>query len=561
AALGRLKANRLVAYAELDGMVQAADIIPNDPNFPAQWGLNSGNNVDIDAPQAWSISTGNSAIIVAVLDTGIDLRNPDLTSRLWTNPTANTDGYTGDVHGWNFVNNSPNIQDNNGHGSHVTGILGAVGNNGVGIAGVDWNAQIMPLKILGADGGGSTDAAVNAIMFAVNHGARVINASWGGNQYSQAMLQAISYANSRGVVFVTAAGNDGINNDAMPANYPADYRLPNELVVAAIDQSGNLAGFSDYGASTVDLAAPGVDIWSTVPGGFASYSGTSMATPFVTGVVSLLAGQNPGLGASALVQRVIATAKPLPSLAGKTVSGGMVDAYNALTGTASSQSATIASASVTLSFDQVENAVLSTDDVFQLYGNTSTGYVTQLYQTIFGRLPDPAGLAYYSGRIDQGVSRQDVIRELQGYDEAARTKVARWYQEELGWAAPLAVLKVNPGVMYWASMIDGGLSDDIVHARVLAAGVFPDQGAVGYAAGLYQTALARPADPTGLAYSAGQVEQGISRYDLALGLLTTDEGRRTQVARFYRDALGWNIDLATLKVDAGVEHWASLMGG
>ena len=167
------------------------------------------------------------------------------------------------------------------------------GNNGYGIAGVDWNAQIMPLKILGADGGGTTQAAVSAIYFAVNHGARVINASWGGSQYSQAMLDAISYADSKGVVFVTAAGNNGVDNDTNPTNYPANYRLPNELVVAAVDNSGNLASFSDYGAHTVDLGAPGVNIYSSVPHGYATYSGTSMATAFVTGTVALVAGLNP----------------------------------------------------------------------------------------------------------------------------------------------------------------------------------------------------------------------------------------------------------------------------
>ena len=131
-ALGKLKRNRAVEYAEPDSTIQAADITPNDPYYPIQWGLNNPNNVDIDAPQAWSVTTGNPSTIVAVLDTGIDLHNPDLFSRLWINPTAGSDGYPGDVHGWNFVNNTPNIQDNNGHGTHVTGILAAPGNNGYG---------------------------------------------------------------------------------------------------------------------------------------------------------------------------------------------------------------------------------------------------------------------------------------------------------------------------------------------------------------------------------------------------------------------------------------------
>ena len=256
AAEASLAADPSVLYAEPDATIHAAGI-PNDPYFSSEWGMSNANNVDIDAPEAWSVSTGNSAIIVAVLDTGVDLSNPDLTSRLWTNPTAGTDGYSSDLHGWNFVSNTGNVNDNNGHGSHVTGILAAAGNNGYGIAGVDWNAQIMPLKILGSDGGGSTQDAISAIYFAVAHGTRVINASWGGSQSSQAMLDAINYAGSNGVVFVTAAGNDGLNDDTTSANYPANYRLSNELVVAALDRAGNLASFSNYGAHTVDLAAPG----------------------------------------------------------------------------------------------------------------------------------------------------------------------------------------------------------------------------------------------------------------------------------------------------------------
>jgi thermitase len=564
AALGRLRANPVVAYAEPDAMVQASALIPNDPLFSNDWGLNGGNNIDIDAPEAWSISTGSSAIIVAVIDTGVDLGNPDLSNRLWTNPTANSDGFTGDVHGYNFVNNTGNIQDDNGHGSHVTGILAAAGNDGTGIAGVDWNAQIMPLKTLGADGTGSTSAAAQAIVFAVNHGARVISASWGGPQNSQTLLNAISYANSKGVVFVTAAGNTGANNDLNGSVYPAAYRLPNELVVAAVDQSGNLASFSDYGASTVDVAAPGVNIFSTVPGGYQILSGTSMATPYVAGVVSLLAGQDPGLGATQLIQRVIATVKPLPSLAGRTVSGGMVDAYNALTNTQAPQAQTLSiggGSAGTTGINDVETSILATDATYQAFGGTPTSYVTGLYQAIFGRAPDPTGLAYYAGQISSGEARQDVIRGLLGYDEARRTEVARWYQVELGWNAPLADLKVNSGVMYWASLIDAGQGDVAVHAKILAAGIAAGGGGGEYVTGLFQAALGRPADPGGQAYYTGQIGQGSSRYDIALALVTSDEGRRTGVARFYQAGLGWPSSVPDLKANPGVAYWAGLIGG
>jgi subtilisin family serine protease len=299
AAQQRLRQDLEVVYIEPDGtfqaQVQAKSLIPDDPAFGLQWGLNDAGNVGIDAPQAWNRTAGSSSIIVAVLDTGIDLSNPEFAGRIWTNPNpSSSDGYPGDVHGWNFVSNDANVQDDDGHGTHVSGIIAASGNNGIGVAGVDWNAQIMPLKVLDSNGSGSNDAMVAAIDF------------------------------------VTAAGNDGTNNDSTPF-YPASYRLSNEIAVAAVDPSGDLPGFSDYGARTVDLAAPGLNILSTIPGGgYAYMSGTSMAAPYVSGVVSLVAGLHPSWNARQLVQQVLSTAKPLPGLAGKTVTGGIVDAARAV---------------------------------------------------------------------------------------------------------------------------------------------------------------------------------------------------------------------------------------
>jgi subtilisin family serine protease len=292
--------------------------------------LNTPDNVDIDAPEAWAVTTGSSSTIVAVLDTGVDLTNPAFAGRLWVNPAASKPHSA--VFGWNFVSNNGNVQDNNGHGTHVTGVLAATGNDGQGVVGVNWHAEIMPLKILDSTGSGTLSAAVSAVYFAANHGARVINASWGSSSPDPALADAIRYADQKGVVFVNAAGNDGVNNDVVPT-YPAAYHTPNMLVVAAIDQSGQLASFSNFGPQTVDLAAPGVDILSTYPRKFGSYaylSGTSMATPFVSGVVSLLASLHPDWTAEQLVQRVVATTKPLPGLAGRSVSGGMVDAAQAI---------------------------------------------------------------------------------------------------------------------------------------------------------------------------------------------------------------------------------------
>jgi thermitase len=328
-ALAWLKADPSVDYAEADGTLVQSSLVPNDPEFPQQWGLNNPNNVDIDAPEAWGATTGNPSTIVAILDTGIDVNNPAFAGRLWVNPAAGADGYSGDVNGWNFVGNNNNIKDDDGHGTHVAGILAATGNDGNGVAGVNWNAQIMVVKVLDSSGNGSTDQAVSGIYYAVQHGAKVINASWGGGPYSEAMKDAIAYAGSMGVVFVTAAGNDGANADASPS-YPGSYNLPNEISVAAVDQNGNLAPYSDYGPQTIALAAPGSNIFSTIPNGFATYSGTSMATPYVSGVISLVAGLEPGYTAQQLIARVESTTKTLPSLIGKTITGGIVDAAAAV---------------------------------------------------------------------------------------------------------------------------------------------------------------------------------------------------------------------------------------
>jgi len=335
--------------------LQAVGITPNDTLFPQQWGLsNPATGVDIEAPRAWAISTGNAAIVVAdVGSTGINLANPDLASKVWTNPAPNADpSYPGDLHGWNFVSNSPDISDVNaqgnpdGHGTNVAGIIAAASNNGQGVAGVDWASPIMVLKSASV----AQDAL--AVRFAVDHGAKVINASLGYHytapvtpsflQLYDPLYQAIQYADQQGVTVVAAAGNSGTTGSTSGSGqdlattpvFPAAFRLPNMIAVAAVDSAGNLASYSNYGASTVDLAAPGSNITTTgLPsqGNYINFaSGTSFAAPFVSGVAALVAGQHPEYSAEQVVQRVVSTARPLPGLAGKVTSGGIVDAYLAL---------------------------------------------------------------------------------------------------------------------------------------------------------------------------------------------------------------------------------------
>jgi subtilisin family serine protease len=338
AALGRLRREPGVRYAEPDASFRAAEVFSNDPSLASEWGLNNANDIDIDAPQAWDVTTGNPETIVAVLDTGIDAAHPDLASNLWVNPREvpgngsddDGNGLIDDVHGWNYLTDTADLGDDNGHGSHVAGTIAAAGDNGLGVVGVAWGARIMPLKILNSFGDGTTYAVVAAIHYAVDNGARIINASWGGASFSQAVADAIQFAGARGVVFVTAAGNEAVNNSVVKS-YPASYRFSNVISVAAIDSGGALAGFSNYGRQAVDLAAPGVGILSTVPGGgYATFSGTSMATPHVSGVVALLVAQHPEYSAAQLVQRVLGTTKPLSGAAARTKTGGLVDAAGAL---------------------------------------------------------------------------------------------------------------------------------------------------------------------------------------------------------------------------------------
>ena len=328
-----------------------SQLVPDDPSFSNQWGLNNTGqtggtpDIDIDAPEAWDIETGTvNPIVAAIVDTGIDYNHPDLAANIWVNPGEvagdlidnDGNGYVDDVNGYDFVNNDSDPFDDNGHGTHVAGTVGAVGNNTLGVAGVNWGARLMALKVLDATGSGSDSDAINAILYAVDMGVRIMNASWGSTAYSQALADAISTAASADALFVAAAGNGGTdnigdNNDAIPF-YPASYSLANILSVASIDDSGARSVFSNYGPNNVDLGAPGESILSTYPGGdvYAYSSGTSMAAPHVTGAASLLLAQNPARTTSELADYIMATVVSQISMAGTTVSGGSLNIGNAV---------------------------------------------------------------------------------------------------------------------------------------------------------------------------------------------------------------------------------------
>jgi len=338
-----------VAYVEPNYIVRKSSG-PNDPQFPQQWSLlNVGQTVvgtagkpgaDIQAEPAWAVTTGSSSIVVGVVDTGVDYTHPDLAANVWSNP-GGIAGCGAGTHGYNAITKSCDPKDDHNHGTHVSGTIGARGNNALGVVGVNWTTQIMGLKFLDANGSGTISDAIAAIDFAIaakqaGVNVRVLNNSWGGSGFSQALLDEINKAGENGILFVAAAGNNGLSVDSQPF-YPCSYAASNLICVAATDQNDNLASFSNYGAASVHLAAPGKYIVSTIRGGaYAMYNGTSMATPHVSGAAALILsapGQG-GLTVAQLKSAILNSADPIPALAGKTVSGGRLDVCKAIPGCA-----------------------------------------------------------------------------------------------------------------------------------------------------------------------------------------------------------------------------------
>ena len=313
---------------------------PNDPRFERGelWGL--GPIPGADAVAAWQKQTGKAEIVVAVIDTGIEIAHPDLRERIWTNEKEipgngiddDRNGYIDDYHGVDIVAGKGNGDDQQGHGTHVAGSICATGNNDQGVVGVNWKCSLLPVKIFGASGGGSYFDALRGIDYVTDLRKRgvpivVANNSWGGRGYSQPLENAVARAIKAGVVFVAAAGNSGSDNQHSP-HYPSNFE--DVLAVAAIARDGRLASFSNYG-DPVHIGAPGVQILSTYPGSRYSYlQGTSMAAPHVSGAVALLSAQHPNLDRKNLQKQILDTAASLPSLKGKVTTGGTLDAANAL---------------------------------------------------------------------------------------------------------------------------------------------------------------------------------------------------------------------------------------
>ena len=362
-----LNQSPFIEFAEPDYRRYAVSKFPNDPFFNSLWGLHntgqSGGKVDadMDAPEAWNLSTGGEGVVVGVIDSGVDYNHEDLNANMWKNPgeipNNNRDddgnGYVDDYHGINAIKNNGNPMDDDDHGSHVSGTIAGVGNNGKGVVGVCWTAKIMALKFLDANGGGSISDEIKCIEYAIDKKADILNGSFGDYFTSKAEKRAIEKAREAGILCIFAAGNDGTNNDRKP-HYPSSYNYDNIIAVAASGRSDRLASWSNYGRASVDIAAPGVSIRSTIPNNrYTSWDGTSMASPQVAGLAALIKAYDSSLDWEEIKDIILKQGDQKSSLQGKLLSGKRINAFNSLT------SILVVHAVLNLSGEKVLNRSLS----------------------------------------------------------------------------------------------------------------------------------------------------------------------------------------------------------
>jgi subtilisin family serine protease len=403
-----------------------------------------------------------------------------------------------DLVGWNFVTNSNNPFDDRGHGTHVAGTIGAMGDNGVGVTGINWRVQIMPLKFLDSSGSGTDSGAVAALNYAVRHGAAVSNNSWTGGGNDQSLYNAIAAARAAGHIYVAAAGNDGSNTDLAPA-YPADFPLDNVVSVAATDRNDHLASFSNYGAATVDLAAPGVDILSTTPSsGYTVYSGTSMAAPQVTGVLALVRDLHPDWTYRQVIDAVLDSADPVPGLKGKTVTGGRLDAAAAVNW-------------------------LSPDAAF----------VQQVYRDVLGRPAETATLNAWAHLLATGLPRAQLVQAVWNSAEHRGRQVDRYYLTYLHRPAD------PPGRASWVQALLNGVSeDDVIRSFLTSPEYLASHGSdQAFVNGLFQDVLGRSAGAAEQGAWLSALQAGVDRSTAVEVFLTSPERYRRLIHSSYTSLL------------------------
>lgn len=384
----RYQASHLVNFAEPDHRVRLASVFPNDPSFldGTLWGLNNAGqgggqaNADIDAPEAWSARFAASNVVVAVVDTGIRYTHEDLADNIWTNPLDGS-------HGINAITGSTDPNDENGHGTLVAGVIGAVGNNGVGVAGVAWRVQLMACKFVDLSGYGAVGDALACLDYARTNGAQIINASWGLDEFSASLSNAMAALREAGIIVVAAAGNDARDIDALPF-YPASFDLDNIMTVAATTRLDEDYTLSNFGLTNVDLAAPGQEIYSTAAqsnNAYAADEGTSIAAAYLSGAAALLRVAYPTEPPAQIINRLLTSVDPLPGLAGRCASGGRLNLRKAL--------------GVPLSAPVLKAAVASPGGRFMLFlsGNPGRNYVTEATASFFDWLPVSTNLTGFDG--------------------------------------------------------------------------------------------------------------------------------------------------------------------